>query len=131
MIQNQGNWVSYELKLRDIKRQLIIHLRAVDSKVTKKCFLHRVVTGDEKWILYDNSKKKEYYARSIVAMNLNISRIFMVRTSCCASGGTKKSCVLRAITIWQYHIGRSGYRLQLIRLSCQLREKTAEIQTKT
>jgi len=25
--------------------------------------LHRIVTGDEKWIFYDNPKKKKYYAK--------------------------------------------------------------------
>jgi len=51
---------------------VIFHLRTADSKTTKKRFFDRIVTGDEKWIFYDNLKKKKYYAKwSIVAIDLN------------------------------------------------------------
>jgi len=30
----------------------------------RKDFLHHIVTEDEKWIFYDNPKKKKYYAKS-------------------------------------------------------------------
>jgi len=34
------------------------------------------VTGDEKWIFYDNPKKKKYYAKPIVAdLNTNSTNI--------------------------------------------------------
>ena len=29
----------------------------------KKSFLHRIVTGDEKWIHYDNTKRKKSYVK--------------------------------------------------------------------
>ena len=29
----------------------------------KKSFLHRIVTGDEKWIHYDNPKRKKSYVK--------------------------------------------------------------------
>ena len=29
----------------------------------KKSFLHRIVTGDEKWILHDNPKRKKSYVK--------------------------------------------------------------------
>jgi len=29
------------------------------SKFRKKDFLHKIITGDEKWILYDNSKRRK------------------------------------------------------------------------
>ena len=38
----------------------------------EKVFLHRIVTGDEKWIFYDNPKKKKYYANP-VAIDFNIN----------------------------------------------------------
>ena len=31
----------------------------------KKLFLHRIVTGDEKWIHYDNPKRKKSYTQLI------------------------------------------------------------------
>ena len=33
----------------------------------KKSFLHRIVTGDEKWIHYDNPKRKKSYVKPVYA----------------------------------------------------------------
>jgi len=58
MIQKQGNWVPYELKPRDVERRFFICEQLI-QKQQRKDFLHWIVTGDEKWIFYDNSKKKK------------------------------------------------------------------------
>lgn len=58
MIQKQGNWVPHELKPRDIERRLCISEMLL-ARQRKKSFLHRIVTGDEKWIHYDNPKKRK------------------------------------------------------------------------
>jgi len=58
MIQKQGNWVPYELKLRDVERcKMTCELML--QKHRRKSFLHLIVTGDEKWIRYDNPKRKK------------------------------------------------------------------------
>ncbi|KAG5321876.1 MOS1T transposase, partial [Pseudoatta argentina] len=58
MIQKQGNWVPYELKRRNVERRFsICEMLLVRHK--QKGFLHRTVTGDEKWIHYDNPKKRK------------------------------------------------------------------------
>lgn len=51
----------------------------------RKNFLHRIVPADEK------EKKRLLYAKSIVAINLNIKTKskFMIRRSCCVSGDIK------------------------------------------
>jgi len=61
MIQKQGNWVPYELKPRDVERRFFTCEQLIQRQ-QRKDFLHRIVTGDEKWIFYDNPKKKKYYA---------------------------------------------------------------------
>jgi len=67
MIQKQGNWMSYELKPRDVERRFFTCEQLIQRQ-QRKSFLHWIVTGDKKWIFYDNPKKKKYYAkRSIVA----------------------------------------------------------------
>jgi len=48
-IQKQGNWVPYELKLRDVERQFCISEMLLE-RYKRKSFLHRIVTGDEKSI---------------------------------------------------------------------------------
>ncbi|UYV79010.1 SETMAR [Cordylochernes scorpioides] len=47
MVQKQGIWVPYELKPGNIERRICT------------VFLHRIVTGDEKWIHYDNPKRRK------------------------------------------------------------------------
>ena len=81
----------------------IFHLRTADSKRTEKRFF--ATDCDWRWevIFYDNSKKKKYYARSIVAIDLNINgRTFMVRRSCSVSSGTKR--VLFTMSCWNLAI---------------------------
>jgi len=58
MIQKQGNWVPYELKPRNVERRFFT-CEMLLARHKRKGFLHRIVTGDEKWILYDNPKKRK------------------------------------------------------------------------
>ena len=46
-IQKQGNWVSHELKPRDVERRFYMSEMLLERH-KKKSFLHRIVTGDEK-----------------------------------------------------------------------------------
>jgi len=49
MILKQGNWVPHELKQRDIERRFFTCEQLIQRQ-HRKGFLHRIVTGDEKWI---------------------------------------------------------------------------------
>jgi len=62
MIQKQRNWVPYELKSRDVERRFFPCEQLIQRQ-QRKDFLHRIVTGDEKWIFCDKPKKKNYYAK--------------------------------------------------------------------
>jgi len=62
MTQKQGNWVPYELKPRDIERRFFTCEQLIQRQ-QRKDFLQRIVTGNEKWIFYNNPKKKKYYAK--------------------------------------------------------------------
>ena len=55
MVQKQKNWVPYELKPRDVERRLFACEQLL-ARQRRKGFLHRIVTGDEKWVHYDNPK---------------------------------------------------------------------------
>ena len=57
MIQKQGNWVPYELKPRNVERRFCT-CEVLFARYKRKGFLHCIVTGDEKWIHYDNPKKR-------------------------------------------------------------------------
>ena len=58
MIQKQGNWMPYELKPRDVERRLFACEQLL-VRQRRKGFLHRIVTGDEKWVHYDNPKRRK------------------------------------------------------------------------
>ena len=61
-IQKQENWLPHELKPRDVERRFCMSEMLLE-RYKKKSFLHRIVTGDEEWIHYDNPKRKESYVK--------------------------------------------------------------------
>ncbi|GBP37789.1 Mariner Mos1 transposase [Eumeta japonica] len=58
MTQKQRHWVPYELKPRDVERRLFACEQLL-ARQRQKGFLHRIVTGDEKWVYYDNPKHRK------------------------------------------------------------------------
>ena len=118
----------YELKPRDVERRFFTCEQLIQRQ-QRKGFLHRIVTADEKWIFYDNPKKKKYYAKpgqSLPSTSTSTPRPNIQR-SCSVSGGTKRVLFTMSLLL---KLGDSitddRYRLQLIRLSRALREKRSE-----
>ncbi|UYV72202.1 SETMAR [Cordylochernes scorpioides] len=62
MVQKQENWVPYELKPGNIERR-ICTCELLLKRQNRKGFLHRIVTGDEKWIHYDNPKHRKSWGK--------------------------------------------------------------------
>lgn len=58
-IYKKGRWVPYELKERDIERRKAMS-EILLAKQKRKDFLHRIVTGGEKWIYFDNPKRRKF-----------------------------------------------------------------------
>jgi len=82
MIQKQGNLVPYELKPRDVERNFFTCEQLLQRQ-KRKGFLHRIVTGDETWIHYDNPKRKKLWRRpghastSTVKPNIHGSKLML------------------------------------------------------
>lgn len=57
-IQKEGRWVPHELSESAIHNRFNITVSLL-ARQKKKSFLWRIVTGDEKWIYYDNPKRKK------------------------------------------------------------------------
>ncbi|KAL6266174.1 hypothetical protein P5V15_003034 [Pogonomyrmex californicus] len=57
-VQKEGRWVPHELSEDNKNRRRDTALTLL-SKFGKKDFLHKIITGDEKWILYDNPKRRK------------------------------------------------------------------------
>ncbi|UYV67343.1 THOP1 [Cordylochernes scorpioides] len=62
MVQKQGNWVPYELKPGNIERR-ICTCELLLKRQNRKGFLHRIMTGDKKWIHYDNPKRRKSWVK--------------------------------------------------------------------
>ena len=56
----------YEFKPRDVER-LFVTCELLLQRQKMKGFLHRIVTGDEKWIHYDNRKRRKSWGKSGLA----------------------------------------------------------------
>jgi len=96
----------------------------------EKVFLHRIVTGDEKWIFYDNLKKKKYYTKpgqslSSTSTSTSQPNIHGSNIMLCVWWDQKS-----LVTAAEPGDSITDDRLQLIRLSHALREK-AGIRAKT
>jgi [histone H3]-lysine36 N-dimethyltransferase SETMAR len=57
-IHKEGKWVPYELTERHMERRKTT-CEILLERQERKTFLHRMVTGDEKWIYFDNQKRKK------------------------------------------------------------------------
>jgi len=57
-VQKGGRWVPHELSENNKNRRRDTAITSL-SKFRKKDFLHKIVTGDEKWIVYNNPKRRK------------------------------------------------------------------------
>jgi [histone H3]-lysine36 N-dimethyltransferase SETMAR len=125
MIRKLGKWVPHRLTERDIERRLIIcdiHLQ----RQQRKSFLHRIVTGDETWIRYDNPKRKACWVKpgepstSTPKQNIHGSKLML-----CIWWDQKGVICYEMLKPSETMTGER-YRSQLIRLKRALKEKRSE-----
>jgi len=57
-VQKEGRWVLHELSVDNKNRRRDTAFTLL-STFREKDFLHKIITGNEKWILYDNSKYRK------------------------------------------------------------------------
>ncbi|GFW51658.1 mariner Mos1 transposase [Trichonephila clavipes] len=55
-----GRWVQHELTDRQQKNRKIV-CEMLLARYKRKSYLHRIVTGDEKWIYFENPKRNRSY----------------------------------------------------------------------
>jgi histone-lysine N-methyltransferase SETMAR len=129
MIQKQGNWVPYELKPRDVERRFCMSEMLLERH-KKKSFLHRIITGDEKWIHYDNPKRKKSYGypghatTSTAKPNIHGSKVML-----CIWWDQKGVIYYELLPSGQTITGER-YRQQLIKLNAAIKEKRPEYATR-
>ena len=57
-IQKAGKWVPHHLSDRQMEKRKTV-CEVLLSRLERKSFLHRIVTRDEKWIFFENPKRKK------------------------------------------------------------------------
>jgi len=119
--------VSYELEPKVVERRFFTCEQLIQRQ-QRKGFLHRIVTGDEKWIFYD--KKKKYYAKP--NQSLPSTSISTPRPNIHSSKNALYLVGPKGF-LGYYELLKPGdsitgdrYWLQLIRLNRALREKWPE-----
>lgn len=122
MIQKKGNWVPYELKPRDVERRLCVCEQLL-ARQRRKGFLHRIVTGDEKWAHYDNHKRRKSWgytghaSTSTAKPNIHGSKVML------SIWWDQLGVVYYELLKPNETITGDGYRTQLMRLSRALKDK--------
>jgi [histone H3]-lysine36 N-dimethyltransferase SETMAR len=128
-IQKQGNWVPYELKPRDVERRFCMSEMLL-QRHKKKAFLHRMVTGDEKWIHYDNPKrKKSYTKRGKPAKSTPKPNIHGAKVMLCIWWDQKGVLYYELLKPGET-INGDRYRQQLIKLNAAIKQKRPEYATR-
>ena len=128
-IHKQGNWVPHELKPRDVERRFCMSEMLL-NRHKKKSFLHRIVTGDEKWIHYDNPKRKRSYVKpGQPAKSTPKPNIHGLKVMLCIWWDQKGVLYYELLKSGQTITGEL-YRQQLIRLKQAIDEKRPEWATR-
>jgi len=123
MIQKQGHWVPYELKPRDVERRLFTCEQLLQRQ-KRKGFLHRIITGDQKWIRYDNPKRRKPVSTSTPKLNIHSSKLML------CIWWDQEGVVHYELLPPNETITGDQYRLQLMRLKRALKEKRPQYEQK-
>jgi len=86
-VQKIGKWVPHELNDRQMERRQNI-CQILLARQKRKSFLHRILTGDEKWIYFQNPKCKKSWVDS--AQHLPQDQIASDRRRRCAFDGIRR-----------------------------------------
>jgi len=57
-ILKEGKWVPHQLNERQMENRKVISQMLL-QRHKRKSFLHRIVTGNEKWVYFENPKRRK------------------------------------------------------------------------
>jgi len=124
-IHKEGKWVPYQLKKRDIERRKTI-CEILLQRHKKKQFLYRIITGDEKWVYFDNPKrKKSWVDPGQPSVSQAVRTIHGNKALLCIWWDQKGAIYYELLKPGETVTG-GRYRQQLIKLNRALKEKRPE-----
>lgn len=129
MVRKVGHWVPYELKPRDVERRFFTCEQLLERH-KRKSFLHRIVTGDEKWVHYDNPKRRATYGYpGHASVSTTVQNIHGLKLMLCIWWDQQGVVYYELLQPGETITGEV-YRRQLMRLSRALKEKRPETVTR-
>jgi len=98
-VQKIGKWVPHELNDRQMEwRQNTCQILLARQK--RKSFLHRIVTGDEKWIYFQNPKRKKSWV-DLAQLNIFLkTKSLRTEDDAVRLMGSEGCHLLRAVKTW-------------------------------
>lgn len=126
-IQKEGKSVPHELTDDNKKRRVDICMNLL-SRCKKKYFLHKI-TGDKKWILYDNPKRRKVWvdpgqpSTSVAKTNIHAKKVLL------CVGWDCKGVIYYELLEPGQTVTADRYQAQLIKLSDVL-EKNDHLRAK-
>lgn len=124
-IQKEGKWVPYELKERDIERRKTT-CEILLARQKRKDFLYRVVTGDKKWIYFDNPKRRKSWVEPGQPSTSQPVRNIRGKKALLCIWWDSRGTVYYELLKPGETISGDRYRQQLIKLNQALKQKRPE-----
>ncbi len=122
MIQKEGKWIPHELNQANIESRLLI-FNSLLTRQRRWSFLHNIVTGDEKWIYYVNSKRKKSWVHpgepstSTAKRNIHGSKVML------CIWWDQKGVLYYELLNSNETVNAERYQQQLMKLNDALKEK--------
>lgn len=124
-IQKVGKWVPHELNERQQENRKTTCEMLLD-RYKRKSFLHRIVTGDEKWIYFENPKRRKSWVNpGEPSTSTARPNRFGKKTMLCV-WWDQKGVIYYELLKPGETVNTNRYRQQMIDLNRALREKRSE-----
>jgi len=119
-VQKIGKWMPHELNDRQMERRHTCQILLTRQK--RKSFLHRIMTGDEKWIYFQNPKRKKSWIDPAQSLTSSSKPNRFGRKTLCV-WWDQEGVIYYELLKLNETVNAHGYHQQLIKLHCALREK--------
>jgi histone-lysine N-methyltransferase SETMAR len=126
-IQKMGKWVPHELNERQQENRKTT-CEMLLARYKRKSFLHRIVTGDEKWIYFANPKRKRSWVTPGEPSTSTARPNRYGRKTMLCVWWDQKGVIYYGLLKPGETVNTERYRQQMIDLNQALREKRPEYQ---
>jgi len=127
-IQREGRWIS-QLS-QDNKERRYDTAMSLLSRMKKKDFLHQIITGDEKWILYNNPKRRKSWVKNQPTTLSAESNVYAKKVLLCIWWDINGIVYYELLNPGET-VTTDRYQQQLIKLSNELERKRPLTDNKT